>query len=178
MPLGDRFAMTLAAARGGDEAAWARLYRDLAPALLGYLRARRAALPEDLLGEVFVHMVTSLDSFQGEEHDFRAWAFTITRNRLVDSRRRSARRVLEVPVDPEPAVEAGDVETEAINRLGAQEIRELISRLSPDQQDVLLLRILGGLTLPEIAVALGKRLGAVKALQRRGLARLKKEISS
>jgi RNA polymerase sigma factor (sigma-70 family) len=177
MPLGKHFEATMAAARAGDDDGWAALYRELAPSLLGYLRARRALSADDLLGEVFLQLVKDVHSFQGNEHDFRAWAFTVTRNRLIDSRRRAARRVVEVAQAPDPGIEAGNVETEAISKLGADDIKQLISRLSPDQQDVLLLRILGGLTIPEIAQALGKHVGAVKALQRRGLSRLQREIS-
>jgi len=56
-------------------------------------------------------------------------------------------------------------------------VRELVGRLSSEQQDVLLLRLFGELTTPEIAVIVGKRPGAAKALLRRGLASLRKEIS-
>ena len=55
MVLGARFPQTLEAARAGSEWAWASIYGDLAPAVLGYLRARRAGEPEDLVGEVFLH---------------------------------------------------------------------------------------------------------------------------
>ena len=60
--------------------------------------------------------------------------------------------------------------------LATQRVRELMARLSCDQRAVLLLRILGELTVDQVAEAVGKRPGAVKALQRRGLAALKKEI--
>jgi RNA polymerase sigma-70 factor (ECF subfamily) len=61
-------------------------------------------------------------------------------------------------------------------RLSEARIAQVIERLAPAQRDVLLLRILGGLTIDEIAEAVGKRPGAVKALQRRGLAALRREL--
>ena len=70
----------------------------------------------------------------------------------------------------------GDVEAEALDRLGEERVRRLLATLSPDQQDVLLLRLVADLTVDEIATALGKRPGAVKALQRRALATLRREI--
>jgi len=57
-------------------------------------------------------------------------------------------------------------------------VRRLVGRLSPDQQSVLLLRIVGDLTVEEVARVVGKRRGAVKALQRRGLVALERELSN
>ena len=55
-------------------------------------------------------------------------------------------------------------------------MREVCAELAPDQRDVLLLRLLGGLTLEECATTLGKTLGAVKALQRRGFASIVRRL--
>jgi RNA polymerase sigma factor (sigma-70 family) len=165
-------------ARQGDPAAWTELYRWLSPQLLGYLRARGAAEPEDVLGEVFVQAVRDLGSFTGDEHDFRAWVFSIAHHRLIDEARRSARR----PVEPVPTEElidhvgTFDAETEAMARIGAGEVTRLLATLSEDQKSVLLLRVLGQLTVPEVARVVGKRPGAVKQLQRRAIARLRKEL--
>lgn len=165
-------------ARRGDRDAWAEIYRWLSPQVLGYLRARGAAEPEDLLGEVFVQAVRDLKSFSGSERDFRAWIFSIAHHRLIDEARRGARR----PVDPVPTeelptrTETGDAEAEAMARISVGEVTRLLATLSDDQRSVLLLRVLGGLTVPEVARVVGKRPGAVKQLQRRGLARLRREL--
>jgi RNA polymerase sigma-70 factor (ECF subfamily) len=166
------------AARAGDERAWAQLYRELAPVVLGYLRARGAPDADDLLGEVFVQAVRDLPRFEGSEQDLRAWLLAIAHNRLADELRRRGRRPVD-PMSPEAVPEpepAASAEREALERIGADEVRRLTSLLSPDQQAVILLRILGGLTVGEIARVLGKREGAVKALQRRGLARIRREL--
>ena len=73
--LGENFPGTLDAARAGAEWAWAAIYRDLAPAVVGYLRARRANEPDDLAGEVFLQVVRDLPRFQGGEREFGAWVF-------------------------------------------------------------------------------------------------------
>jgi len=164
------FHRTLEAARAGAEWAWASIYRELAPVVLGYLRKRGAEDPENLTGEVFVQVVRDLHRFTGDERAFRAWVFVIAHHRLLDDGRRRARR----PVEPRPDVvesEAGSrgADEEALEDVAAERVRRLIERLAPDQRDVLLLRVLGGLTVPEVAQALGKTPGAVKALQRRGL---------
>lgn len=165
----------LHAARAGAEWAWTRLYGDLAPRIAGYLRAHGAADPDDLTGEVFLQMVRALPGFSGDERAFRAWAFTIAHRRLIDDRRRRGRRVA-VATSPDLierlAGAGGDVHDDAAAAIAETAVRGAIEDLPPDQRAVLLLRIIGDLTVEEIARALNKRPGAVKALQRRGLRRL------
>jgi RNA polymerase sigma-70 factor (ECF subfamily) len=174
----ENFKAVLGAARTGEERAWRALYADLAPALLGYLRARRADQPEDVLGEVMLQIVRGLPSFDGGKSEFRAWAFTIAHHRLLDERRRSARR----PAEPMPAPQIerlgplGDTEEDALRALSAERVARLLAHLSPDQKNVILLRVLGELTCEQVAEVIGKSAGAVKALQRRGLEAIKREL--
>lgn len=170
------FEEMLDGAREGDENAWSHLYRGTAPAVRGYLRARGSTHPDDLLGEVFLQIARDISGFSGTEREFRAWAFTIARNRLVDAARRSGRRVAEVPTERAPEVVGGDTESEVLDRLASEEVRALIGKLPGRQQDVILLRVLGDLSITEVAEILGRRPGAVKALQRRALARLRKDL--
>ena len=177
--LGDGFPPVLAAARLGAEWAWTALYEDLAPSVRSYVRARGAPEPDDLTGEVFLQLVRDLERFDGGEREFRTWVFTIVHHRMLDARRRDLRR----PVRPatgamlQRAGDVGDVEDEAMTGLTVARVRELVGRLSPDQQDVLLLRLFGDLTVPEISAIVAKRESAVKALLRRGLAGLRRAIS-
>ncbi len=173
----DSFDSVLSAARAGAEWAWARLYGDLAPGVTGYLRAHGAAEPEDLTGEVFLQVVRGLPRFEGDERAFRGWVYTIAHRRLVDELRRRGRRP--VSTAPDEVLEAaagsgGDVHEDATARLDEAAVRAAIDELPDGQRSVLLLRILGDLTIEEIARAVGKRPGAVKALQRRALKRVQK----
>lgn len=173
-------APALTAARGGEERAWSTIYRALAPVVLGYLRGLRAREPEDLAGEVFVQVVRDLHRFEGGGAEFRAWVLTIAHHRFLDERRRLGRRpcdaVAEVP-EPEVRGSARQTEEEAFMELARERVTELIGRLSPDQRAVLLLRILGDFTIEEVSRVVGKRPGAVKALQRRALASLERELA-
>ena len=178
--IGAAFDDVLEAARLGSSWAWQTIYDDLAPAVAGYLRSRGAAEPDDLVGEVFLQVVRDLESFEGGEREFRSWVFTVAHHRYLDAARYSSRRPME-PVVHQDLVRAGPlghVEDEALSSLRLGRVRKLLERLSPDQQDVLLLRLFGQMTVDEVADALGKRPGAVKALQRRGLAALQREISA
>lgn len=180
MTLADSFPQVLAAAQAGGEWAWDALYRDVAPTVLGYLRARGAADPEDLTGEVFLQVARDAGSFRGGERDFRAWVLTIAHHRLLDDVRYRGRRPMQVV--PEEVLHSagaeGDVEEDALLGLEVGRLRRGLDQLSPDQQDVLLLRLFGELTIEEVAQVVDKRPGAVKALQRRGLTALRKVLSS
>jgi RNA polymerase sigma-70 factor, ECF subfamily len=172
------FNSLLEAAREGSEAAWQELYNDLAPVVLGYLRANGAPDPEDVLSEVFLQVARDIAKFSGDERGFRSWAFTIAHHRLIDARRHSARRPVELsPEPPEPRGRVDDAADEALARIGAEEVQRVLSTLSQDQRAVLLLRVVGDLSVEDVAKALGKRPGAVKALQRRGLASIRRELA-
>ena len=180
MPLGDAFDQVLAAAKAGGQWAWRELYRQNAPTLARYLRARSVPEADDIVGETFVRVVQHIQKFTGDETAFRTWAFTIARNLVVDGARRQARRPLELVSDAQLASLAptGDVEADALASLLAVEVRAALDLLSPDQRDVLLLRILGDLTIAEVATVMDRREGAVKMLQARGLAALRTKIST
>ena len=173
--IGPGFDSLLQAARSGAPWALSRLYQALSPAVLGYLRVQGADDPEDLTNEVFLGVLRTIGSFDGDEEQFRSWLFTIAHSRLIDDRRRTHRRPrIADGHDAGSDRAGGDAEQDALERLGSQRVQALCGRLVPDQRDVLLLRLLAGLTVEAIAETLGKSPGAVKALQRRGLANLRK----
>jgi len=181
MALGAAFDEVLAAARGGAEWAVTAIYRDLHPSLLAYLRAVEPAEAEDLASEVWLGVGRGLAQFEGDEGAFRGWAFTIARRRVVDLRRRRRRRQTEPAATEEFAAIASpeNPEAEALEALGADEVRRrLVELLPPDQADVVLLRVVGGLDASQIAAVLGKRPGAVRVLQHRALRRLAEAIEA
>ena len=154
----------------GEDWAWRALYDELAPGLLGYLRARRAAQPEHLLGEVMLQVVRDLPSFGGGMWDLRAWAFAIAHRRLLDERRRSVRK-------PADAVPPQEIEQDELSAPSVERVGRLLALLSPDQQNVILLRILGELTCEEVGKVIGEEADTVDALQRHGLETLRSELA-
>ena len=80
------------AAARGDEAAFARLWRDSQPPLLRYLRVVSGKAAEDVASEVWLEVSRRLPRFRGGEGEFRAWLFTTARRRVIDLRRYTARR--------------------------------------------------------------------------------------
>jgi RNA polymerase sigma-70 factor (ECF subfamily) len=156
------------------------LYRDLAPSVLGYLKGQAVAEAEDVASEVFVGIVRNVGSFEGDERAFRAWAFSIAHKRVIDQRRRLARRREHV-TDPADLTRrlsetvVGDPDQEFEGWLAGPAARAVLS-LSPDQRAVILLRVVADLSVADVASVLGKSEGAVKALQRRALRRLGREL--
>lgn len=172
---GDDFVTVLRAAQLGEEWAFSVLYRNLNPQLLRYFASRVPDQAEDLAAETWIGAARNLASFDGGEQAFRGWLFTIAHRRLVQHWREAARRPRTEPVsevDPGPTA-PGSVEAEAVDSLTAQQAARLIaSSLTPEQAEVVLLRILGGLDVDEVARIVGKRSGAVRGLQHKALRRL------
>jgi RNA polymerase sigma-70 factor (ECF subfamily) len=168
----------LAAARRREPAAVSRIYTAYAPALFRFFVAavgdRHQA--EDLTGSAFVSAIEGLPGFRGPVEALGGWLFRIARHDLYDFRRKQGRSRLEPLeehlVEAADAAGADDPEELAIDRLEGSRVLAALRQLSPDQREVLLLRMAAGLTAPEVAAIVGKTTGAVKALQHRGLASL------
>ena len=171
------FGSVLEAARDGAEWAWAQIYRDHAGPVTGYLRNRGAREPEDLTSEAFLRVARTIHTFSGDAGSFRSWVFVIAHRLLIDERRYHGRRPDLTEFDDLAAKKAsGDIEDEAMEQLVTAEIFETFRALTEAQRDVLALRIVAGLTLEQTAQVLGKRTGAVKALQHRALETLKRVL--
>src|SRR3954454_11590346 len=179
MGTGLPFDDVLAAAQTGAAWAFEVLYRDLAPSVTGYLRLHGAAEPDDLASETFIGVFTGLTGFSGDEDGLRGWVFTIAHRRLLDDWRRRSRRpqLADEPGDLSTHV-GGDVEDDVLVRVGAEDVERLCGTLPADQRSVLLLRILADLTVEQVAEAMDRSIGSVKALQRRGLRALRERLEA
>jgi RNA polymerase sigma-70 factor (ECF subfamily) len=163
------FRVHVRAARAGDEQAWRALYEWMAPQVLGFFRASRLPDAEDVLGEVFLEVARRVGDFQGDARGFRAWVFTIARARRVDEIRRWSRRT-EEPVDlvtHDLVPSRVDVEGEALARVGLEDLIGLLGQLTDDQNEVLILRAIGGWSAREVGEITGRSTGSVEQLQHR-----------
>lgn len=169
------FEDVLEAAQAGEGWAIARLYDWLQPGLLRYLRWKEPSMAEDLASETWLGVAENLQRFVGDEAALRGWIFTIARRRLADHRRREGRRRTSPVPDTALAemVAPDDPSDQVTARLSAQAaIARLTSVLTPDQAEVVVLRVVGGLPVEEVARVLGKRPGTVRVLQHRAVRRL------
>lgn len=178
LSIGPSFDGVLAAAQADAPWALRQIYEDLAPAVTGYLRLRGSREPDDLASEVFLHVFRNIRTFSGGESAFRSWVFTITHRRLVDERRRTSRQPAIDQGGGFPLLAGGNVEDEALGLMSQSWVQDVLDELTPEQRDVLLLRIVGDLPVHDVAVIVGKRPGAVRALQHRGLERLRSLLAN
>jgi RNA polymerase sigma-70 factor (ECF subfamily) len=174
----DLTAADLAGARRREPAAVTRVYTAYAPALFRFFLAAVGDRPtaEDLTSDVFKSAIEDLPRFRGPVEALGGWLFRIAHHDLSDYRRRQVRNLVQ-PLDDllEEAALAGkvvDPEQLALDRVEGDRVLAALRELTPDQRQVLLLRLVADLTAPEVAGILNKSTDAVKALQHRGLASL------
>jgi RNA polymerase sigma-70 factor (ECF subfamily) len=177
--IGPAFGETIAAARDGEDRAFALLWRDLNPAVLRYLQVIAPAAAEDVAAEVWLEVCRGLRRFRGDEAGFRSWVFTVARMRAIDAARHAARRpVRPVPPDELPERAAADDPAEAaLEAQATRDALELIAALPPDQAEVVALRVLAGLDAAQVGELIGKRPGTVRVLAHRGLRRLAQHLA-
>jgi RNA polymerase sigma-70 factor (ECF subfamily) len=153
----------------------AKVYRELAPAVLGYLRSQRVPDPDDALGEVFLQVARDIGRFSGDGPSLRRWVFSIAHNRAMDAHRKATRSRLSLEAElAEPRVREGaPPPPDPLDPV----LVDAIGTLSPDQREVVVLRFVADLPLEAVAKITGRRVGAVKALQHRALENLRRAVS-
>jgi RNA polymerase sigma-70 factor (ECF subfamily) len=145
------------------------LWRTLHPPLLRYLTVARNDSPEDIAAETWLQAIRDLPRFEGDGKAFRAFLFTVARNRAIDhGRARSARPVVLVaePVEESMAPSAEEI---AVERASTQAALELVASLPPAQAEMVLLRVVAGLDVAVVAAMVGKQPGTVRVSVHRAL---------
>jgi RNA polymerase sigma-70 factor (ECF subfamily) len=179
MSLGHSFDSVLDAAKLGADWAWSALYGEIAGPVIGFFRCRGVADPEEAAGDVFFELARGLTEFEGSEESFRTFVFVVAYKRLLVENRYSTRRSRTVLADRALDHLRADVEV-----MGAvvdateipDEVRRAFEMLTPDQRDVLTLRVVAGLSVDQVAEVLNRGAKAVSDLQRQGMGRVRGQI--
>jgi RNA polymerase sigma-70 factor, ECF subfamily len=179
-PSDHEFESVFLAARDGRGWALSELYRALFPRILQYLEAVEPAEAEDIACDTWLDVVDGLERFQGDEAGLRALSFTVARRRLLDLRRRRA--LGRAPGTPgsrsEPWPTNGHEES-AASSLGTDPALDLItSSLTPEEADVVLLRVIGDLDVDAVAGIVGSGPNNVRLLQHRAVRRLARVLET
>lgn len=174
--LGDSFDALLDAARVQESWAFQRIFEWLGRPVAAYLRGAGVEDPEGIANEVFLRVFGGVARFEGTEARFRSWVFAIAHNQVIDDRRRRSRRPQQSVLEGDVGPSAAGAEEGALVALGDERLRSLLADLPPDQRDVVLLRIVADFSIEDTAAALGKRPGAVKSLQHRAMASLRRRL--
>ena len=165
------------AARSGEGWAFERLWLQFSGQVAGYLRARGVRAVEDVTSEVFLAAFQGIRRFEGGESAFRSWLFTIAHHQGVDDVRRGRRDHLTLVEDATEDAPAATATPSAEDQaLGDTELRGWLDLLPTTQRDVIWLRFVVDLSVEEVAKVLGQSPGAVKQLQHRGIARLRRHL--
>ncbi len=176
---GAAFQRRLLDARAGHPTAWVELYDGIAPILYAYLRHQALDDPDDVVGETLLQVVRDIDRFEGTHRQFRSWALAIAHHRMLDARRARRRR----PVDPVPTEALlgspgpDDPSGAVLATLEWDDVADLLARLTDEQREVVVLRVVNELSLEETAQVLDRTVGSVKALQHRAFNALRAHLS-
>jgi RNA polymerase sigma-70 factor (ECF subfamily) len=158
-------------AKQGDKQAIGELYHRHVDMVYRYVygRVKDEAVAEDVTAQVFLKALEGLPGYQLGDRPFAAWLYRIARARTVDYWRQQQRRQHVPLADTWPAEGPRPEELLSIEIEWSTAI-DLLAQLTDDQQDVILLRFIGEMSLSEVAAILGKNVNAVKAIQHRALA--------
>jgi RNA polymerase sigma-70 factor (ECF subfamily) len=160
----------------GDGEAFAQLYEEHFDKIYRYiyLRLGNQAEAEDLTQEVFVKALEAIGSYKWRNLPFASWLFRIAHNQVIDYFRKEG-KVEKVAWDNNIAhVDEPNPAFVAEQRLEGEELSDNVKKLPPSQREVVSLRFGAGLSIAEVAKALGKSPGTVKALQYNGIVALRK----
>ncbi len=131
---------------------------------------------EDMTQQVFLKVLQSISSYKWRGMPFASWLYRIAHNQIVDYLRRKSRRAT-VPLDDRFVDGGGDPTHRAEQKLQIEEIATAARQLTKAQQEVISLRFAGELSVAEAARAMGKSVGAVKALQHSAIAALRRVLA-
>ena len=177
MPLANERQLVLQAQAGNSEAFgqlydayMERIYRFV------YFRVEDQQTAEDITSQVFLKAWSNLDRFSFNRTPYLAWLYTIAHNAVIDHyRTRKVTTALDdVQLSQPDHSEAVENDIDLTTEM--QSVKTALQALTDDQQKVLTLKFIEGMSNNEIAHQLGKREGAIRALQMRGLQALAKQL--
>jgi len=182
---GERLDAVVAEAVAGNRDALREVLEIIRPIVVRYCRARVGATErsglsaDDVAQEVCLAAITALPRYRDQGRPFLAFVYGIAAHKVADAHRAAARNRAD-PTDVVPerySVEAGP-EQMALDSESSARMNRLLSVLPEKQREILILRVVVGMSAEETAEAVGSTAGAVRVAQHRALARLKAEITA
>lgn len=183
--VGDEFDVLVSSAVDGDRTAVDGVLRWVRPLVVRYCRARVGrqektfASADDVAQEVCLAVLTALPSYRDQGRPFLAFVYGIAAHKVADAHRSVARNraepVAEIP--DSPSLSDGPEQRVMQGEL-AERMNTLLRTLPDKQREILILRVVVGLSADETADAVGSTAGAVRVAQHRALGRLRKVLAS
>ena len=182
---GEHLDAVVAEAVAGNRDALREVLEIIRPIVVRYCRARVGATErsglsaDDVAQEVCLAAITALPRYKDQGRPFLAFVYGIAAHKVADAHRAAARNRAD-PTDVVPerySLEAGP-EQMALDSESSARMNRLLSVLPERQREILILRVVVGMSAEETAEAVGSTAGAVRVAQHRALARLKAEITA
>lgn len=166
----------------GDARAVEYVVQHYAPALyrFTYYQLQDASAVEDLVSEVLERVIGRIDSFKPGQAAFQAWVFRIARNLIADyyrERKHKPYLSLDMMLETQPENEPTHHDTEIDRILDRDQLRNGLVTLTDEQRQVILLHVIEGWELPQIARLLDRTVPSVKGLYYRGILSLRRVLS-
>ncbi len=173
------------AAVRGDRAALARVLEAIRPIVVRYCRARVGAShrgygsADDVAQEVCLAVITALPRYRDQGRPFLAFVYGIASHKVADAHRSAARNRADLVAEvPEAEAETDGPEQRALDAEAAARMASLLDTLPERQREILVLRLVVGMSAEETAAAVGGTAGAVRVAQHRGLTKLKETLAA
>jgi RNA polymerase sigma-70 factor (ECF subfamily) len=180
----DELASRLAAAGAGDRASIEFVLRTIQPPVVRYCRARLGrtertfASADDVAQEVCLAVLKALPSYRDQGRPFLAFVYGIAAHKIIDAHRAAGRNKSDPVSDIPDSAEVGDgPEQQALRLESAGEMERWLEVLPQKQREILVLRVVNGLSAEETAEIVGSTPGGVRVTQHRALTKLRKAMS-
>lgn len=175
----DEFTMALAKAKRGEGQGFTWLFREYNRRVGALVRSEGCPNPDEVVNTVFFKAFRSIDRFVGNRANFASYLYQIARFQVIDERRARNRQVpIEDDLDIDLVDDRSDPAEAAVRHDTATRVNHALQALTPEQREVIVLRVFFGLTGPEAAAAMDKPVGAIRSLQNRAEARLRSLVTS
>lgn len=181
---GEELNSAVAAAAQGDRNALAQVLQSIRPLVIRYCRARVGAAErgnlsaDDVAQEVCLAVMTALPRYQDQGRPFMAFVYGIAAHKVADAHRNAARNKSDPVAEVPDVVSSEDgPEDRALSSETSRQVTALLETLPEKHREILVLRLVVGLSAEETAAAVGSTAGAVRVAQHRAIAKLKKEVT-
>ncbi len=179
----EELTLAVAAASKGDRKALSTVLETIRPPVFRYCRARIGlgergnVSADDVAQEVCMAVMTALPRYRDQGRPFMSFVYGIAAHKVADAHRGTARNRQDPTADmPDFASSAEGPEDHALLGESSRRVQELLDSLSPEQREILILRVIEGVSAAEAAEIVGSTAGAVRVAQHRALAKLKKSM--
>ncbi|MDD5590690.1 MAG: sigma-70 family RNA polymerase sigma factor [Dehalococcoidales bacterium] len=165
-------------AKQNDQEAFTQLYEKYFDKIYRYvsLKIGDRMEAEDITQQVFLKAIKSISSFKWKGFPFSSWLFRIAHNQVVDYLRKKTKRET-VALDETLLASDDDPQLAFERKLNIEQLAMATKKLTPAQQEVISLRFAGDLPIAQVAKAMGRSEGAIKALQHSAVLALRKELT-